>query len=585
MKTWMRHRFMILLVFVIVMVAASATVWRLGYRQALTQLVEQGESDLALAADRLTAQLQRYQELAVLMSSHPVLTDLVEGRGNPRDARMLLLDAADKTTALNIMFADIEGRVLVSAFEGPDESLVKTPYFMRAMHGALGTHHGVSSKDGRRAFYYAAPSFAADGHVQGVLIVSVDVADVEDNWRGDGPAVFFVDEEGLVFITNRSELLLWERRGGDVGLVPPSGAAPPFRAYTQAGHELWRLDWGDYVPKRGLHLVQPLPIIDLIGEAVIDVSPAQRLAGLQAAVVAALILAFGVFLYQAMQRRQVLAEANAILEERVAMRTRALSETNVQLRREITERQEAEKALKKAQEELVQAEKLSALGQMSAGISHELNQPLMAIRQFAENGALFLQRGKEEVASDNLSRISEMAARMARIIKNLRAFARNESEPMGKVDLVQVINTAVELTTPRLKADRVLLEWEPHTHGGAVLAWGGEVRLAQVFVNLINNAADAMMEQEDRRISISIENAERLSVSVRDIGPGIEDPEKMFEPFYSTKAVGSSEGMGLGLSISYGLVESFGGRIRGTNTERGAMFTVELDPWNEEKAA
>ena len=585
MKTWMRHRFMILLVFVILMVTASATVWRLGYRQALTQLVEQGEADLALAADRLTAQLQRYQELAVLMSSHPVLTDLVEGRGDARLAQRLLLDAADKTTALNILFADTQGRVLASAFGGGNEPLLQTSYFTRAMHGALGTHHGVTRQDGRRAFYYAAPSFAADGHVQGVLIVSVDVADVEDNWQGDGPAVFFVDEAGLVFITNRSELLFWERRAGDAGLVPPEGAAPPFRTYTRAGNELWRLDWGDYVPKRGLHLVQPLPIIDLIGEAVIDVSPAQRLAGLQAAVVAALILAFGVFLYQAMQRRQVLAEANAILEERVAMRTRALSETNVQLRREIAERQEAEKALKKAQEELVQAEKLSALGQMSAGISHELNQPLMAIRQFAENGALFLERGKGEVASDNLSRISEMAARMARIIKNLRAFARNESEPMGKVDLVQVVNTAVELTTPRLKADRVALGWKPQSYGQPVLAWGGEVRLAQVFVNLINNAADAMMEQEDRRISIAIENAERLSVSVRDIGPGIEDPEKMFEPFYSTKAVGSSEGMGLGLSISYGLVESFGGRIRGVNTEQGATFTVELDPWNEEKAA
>jgi len=194
-----------------------------------------------------------------------------------------------------------------------------------------------------------------------------------------------------------------------------------------------------------------------------------------------------------------------------------------------------------------------------------------------------MERGKSEKAAENLGRISQMAARMARIIKNLRAFARNESEPMGRVDLVQVLNAAVELTEARLRSETVSLDWIAPEH--PVFAWGGEVRLVQVFVNLINNAADAMSQQEDRRIQIEIHPGERLSVTVRDIGPGIENTEKLFEPFYSTKAVGSSEGMGLGLSISYGLVQSFGGNIRGINTEEGAEFTVELEPCEKEQAA
>ena len=111
------------------------------------------------------------------------------------------------------------------------------------------------------------------------------------------------------------------------------------------------------------------------------------------------------------------------------------------------------------------------------------------------------------------------------------------------------------------------------------------MRLTQVFVNLINNAVDAMMGQEAREIRIAITPGPRLTATVQDIGPGLKQPEKVFEPFYSTKAVGSSEGMGLGLSISYGLVQSFGGNIRGTNTDRGALFTVELDDWKEEDAA
>ncbi|MEM7321175.1 MAG: ATP-binding protein, partial [Pseudomonadota bacterium] len=254
-----------------------------------------------------------------------------------------------------------------------------------------------------------------------------------------------------------------------------------------------------------------------------------------------------------------------------------------QLRREIAERQDAEAALKRAQADLVQAGKLSALGQMSAGISHELNQPLMAIQQFAENGTAFLDRGKSDLAGDNLTRISGLAARMARIIKNLRAFVRNESEPMGQVDLVHVLSTAVELVEPRLRSDKVELVWDKPA--GPVLVIAGEVRLIQVFVNLINNAADAMLDQPHKRIVITLTCDARQSVTIRDTGPGIEDPERIFEPFYSTKAVGSSEGMGLGLSISYGLVQSFGGDIRGRNTEAGAEFTVELDRYQEGKAA
>jgi two-component system C4-dicarboxylate transport sensor histidine kinase DctB len=326
-------------------------------------------------------------------------------------------------------------------------------------------------------------------------------------------------------------------------------------------------------------------VIALQGEILVDVAPARRIAALQAAALAGLCLAFGTLLFLATERRRTLARANAVLETRVAARTEALEVTNSQLRREVRERQEAEAALKRAQEDLVQAGKLSALGQMSAGISHELNQPLMAIQQYAENGAAFLERENPDRAADNLGRIASMADRMARIIKNLRAFARNESEPMGRVDLVQVIDAAVELTAARLEADQVTLDWTAPTGGTPVLAWGGEVRLTQVFVNLINNAADAMLGQEDRAIAIVLRSGPRLRVEVRDIGPGIKEPEKMFEPFYSTKAVGSAEGLGLGLSISYGLVQSFGGHIRGSNTEHGAVFTVELDPWSEEGAA
>ncbi|WP_170463928.1 sensor histidine kinase [Ruegeria arenilitoris] len=576
------HRVWVILGFLFAVGLLSAGVWSYGYRQALSQLSEKAEADLELAADRLSTQMQVYQELAVLMATHPVLRRL-ETPAQKRAARAILLDVADKTSAVNMMYLDRSGRVLASAQPIAQESMSDHPAFQRAMQGAMGSAHGVVDFSGDRTYSYAAPTFGLDGRVEGALIVVADVQDVEQTWRGSTEAVFFIDGDGIVFISNRSDLLFWQREEGQLGLTPPSGEDVDFASVLVGPHEVWKLNWGRYLPSRALHLMLELPVIDMTAEVLVDVAPAQRLAGLQAATVAAICLAFGALLYLATERRRTLAEANAVLETRVAQRTQALTAANMALRREVREREDAEAALKHAQEELIQAGKLSALGQMSAGISHELNQPLMAIQQFADNGSAFLSRGREEKASENLTRISAMAARMARIIKNLRAFARNESEPMGKVNLVHVIDTAVELTEARLRTEDVRLDWAPPKN--PVYAWGGEVRLVQVFVNLINNAADAMSGQDDRLIRIRIEAGDKLAVTVRDIGPGIENSEKLFEPFYTTKAVGSSEGMGLGLSISYGLVQSFGGNIRGTNLETGAEFTVELEPFTEHEVA
>ncbi len=576
------QRVWIVLGFLFAVALLSTGVWSYGYRQALSQLSEKAEADLELASDRLSTQLQVYQELAVLMTGHPHLRNL-QSSDDPSRARALLLEVADKTAAVDVLYADPTGRVLAAAHDVVGGSVAGQPAFERAMQGALGSEHGILRDQGDRFFSYAAPDFAPDGTVSGALVVIADVEDIEQEWRGSTEAVFFVDRDGDVFISNRTDLLFWKRDAGQSGLTPPNGETFTFAAHQVGPFEVWDLGWGPYLPSRALHLSRDLPVIGMTGEVVMDIAPARRLAGLQAATVAAICLAFGALLFLATERRRTLAQANAVLESRVAQRTHALTAANTALRREVYERQEAESALKHAQEELIQAGKLSALGQMSAGISHELNQPLMAIQQFADNGAAFLSRGREERAAENLTRISDMAARMARIIKNLRAFARNESEPMGKVNLVQVINTAVELTEARLRAEKVEMDWVSPAE--PVFAWGGEVRLVQVFVNLINNAADAMSHQDERlvHIRIRIGTGSKLSVTVRDIGPGIENSEKLFEPFYTTKTVGSSEGMGLGLSISYGLVQSFGGNISGSNTERGAVFTVELEHFREKK--
>ena len=582
MHRFMQNRVWLVLGFLLAVGLISAGVWRYAYVQALGSLSRQATSDLALASDRLTGQLQRFREVAVLTADRAEVMAALNGDTGV-DMNRLLQEIADKSASLDLVLLDARGQVRASATGDLPEGAINPSVVRRAWQGALGWAHGQWGQNGPRVFQFAAPVFTADSDVRGVLVAVVDLGYVELDWVGSNPAVFFTDQAGRVFFTNRSEITFWERPPGEPGLLPLGGEALPFRSHYVGRHEIWNMGWGPYLPPVALHVTRFIPVVGFTAEVLADVRPAQALARLQAAAVAGLCLAFGALLFLATERRRTLAEANAQLEARVEARTAALSAANKALRREVVERAEAEAALAQAQADLVQAGKLSALGQMSAGISHELNQPLMAIQSFADNGVQFLDRNDAGRARDNLGRIADMAHRMGRIIKNLRAFARQESAPADRVDVGAVLDSAIELTETRIAAAGVALMVSRAP--GPIWVRGGEVRLGQVFVNLITNAVDAMDGTPDPRLQIGVDCGETVRVTFEDSGPGIDMPDKVFEPFYSTKTSGDQGGMGLGLSISYGIVQSFGGDIRGRNTGTGAVFTVELEALTEAQEA
>ena len=569
-----------LAVFLMVVLTIVVSVWASGYRQALDPVAARGRSDLLLAADRLVIQLQRYREFAVLMADHPDMRE-TQTPGGREKAERVLLRASDKTGTLAAALLSTDGQIVASIGEAIPPNVLEKSFVRRAKFGALGSGRGVlGPREDKRVFYFAAPQFG-NSKIVGIVLVAVSLDALEQDWRGDLPSIFFTDGEGQIIATNRSELLFW-RKDGAKRMVSPDGRHYEAITLDFGPHKIWQQDWSPYVPQTALYITEPLPVVGLIGAAMIDVGPARRIAGLQAALVGAVSLFFGALMFLAIERRRVLADANQVLEERVDERTKALLSVNSELRHEVRERQEAQAALTRAQEELVQAGKLSALGQMSAGISHELNQPLMAIRSYAENGTAFLDRQAPERAAENLTRISDLARRMGRIIQNLRAFSRQESIPPAKIDVVAVLDTAFELTQARLQTAGV--EMEQNVPKGPLWVRAGEVRLAQVLVNLISNAVDAMADSPEKRLIVSVEDGDELSVTVRDTGPGIEEPERLFDPFYTTKKVGGDEGMGLGLSISYGLVQSFGGTIRGSNADGGgAEFTVVLERWTDDE--
>ncbi|HBZ44121.1 MAG TPA: C4-dicarboxylate ABC transporter [Maritimibacter sp.] len=561
---------------------AIAVGWT-AFQDRINRLAEQGEADLALASDRVTGQLFRYRELAVVLSRHPDLKALLTGGGDRALAQEVVQGMADMTGAWDISVVDRTGRIAAGSAGSSAARSPHEPPLARALNGALGTDNEIIAGAGTqtRVFAFAAPVQEDEGRVIGAVMTRVPVSKIENNWPGDAPPVFFTDRAGQIFVTNRSGLILRDRAEG----------MPPLQSAQIAGQEQWLISGGRYLPFRALHLSRDLPTVGLTAEILVDSSGAVASALLWGLIAAGALLTFGAVLYMVGQKRRVLADrleveaaVNARLEARVSDRTRELTSVNADLRREVTERKEAEAALKQAQDDLIQAGKLSALGQMSAGISHELNQPLMAIRSFAENGEQLFDRGKPGVARENLGRISDLARRMGRIIQNLRAFARQESGPITDVDLVGVVEAAMEVTGDKLKRHGVTLVYQPPET--PVMVRGGEVRLQQVIVNLLSNAVDAMDGTSSPRIALSIDAGETVRLTIRDTGPGISHPERVFDPFYTTKQVGSAEGMGLGLSISYGLIQSFGGAIRGANhPDGGAVFTVDLVPAGLEAAA
>ncbi|WP_172328134.1 ATP-binding protein [Mangrovicoccus sp. HB161399] len=596
--TLIRRRLLLVLLVLCGSAAVGLAAWQLSWSSALRLVAARAETDLTQTSERLIAQLQSYRELAVLLSDHPEVEALLRpgfaALGQTlqevtlREAEELLQSIGDKTGALRIAVYRRDGHVTARSDLERETPLplLWQEAAERAFQGALGLATGVDPETARRSFAFAAPVFGQRGAAPtGVLVVAVDLEAIEAEWRADPSAVFFRDMRGRVMLSNRSELVL-------ATMGATGGAFPEYQARQAAGHDLWRIPAGGrYLPKLALHAKRELPQIGMQADVLVNVATARRMALTQTGLAALASLSLGALGLWLLARRdalrgRLLAEAAAkeVLEARVRDRTRELSQANEQLRHEVAERKDAEAQLKAAQDRLVQAGKLSALGEMSAGISHELNQPLMAIQSFSENAQLLLERGRTEVVAQNLARISELGDRMARIIRNLRAFARQENAPVRAVDPVRVINAVLEMSAARIRDSGAAIDWQPPAAPLRVMA--GEVRLQQVVTNLVLNALDAMGTAGGALTIRAEEAGAEVRISVADRGPGLAHPDRIFDPFYTTKEVGPGEGMGLGLSISYGLVQSFGGNIEGHNREGGgAVFTVTLPAPGKEAAA
>ena len=257
----------------------------------------------------------------------------------------------------------------------------------------------------------------------------------------------------------------------------------------------------------------------------------------------------------------------------------SLRALNHRLQREIAERERMQQSLEVAEQSLAQSSKLAALGEMSAAVSHELNQPLAAMKTYLAGARLLVNRNRPEEALSSFKRIDDLIERMGAITKQLKSYARKAGDEFHPVELGDALASALALMEPQLrqrqiKIRRVLPDED-------VLIMGDRMRVEQVMINLLRNALDATQTSADPEIEVILAKGETASLTVRDNGAGIENLNDLFEPFYTTKKPG--DGVGLGLAISSGIVNDLGGRLMARNGhDGGAVFEMQLPILNKD---
>ncbi|WP_323037092.1 ATP-binding protein [Pararhodobacter sp.] len=578
-------------------------------RLFLTQNGRAAGATLTLAVEALEGALRRYQPLPALIAERPQLRALLGNPGNAELAARIneeLRQTAEFVEASDIYVMDLTGLTIAASNADRERSFIGRsfafrPYFRQAREGGLGRYFALGTTSLERGYFYAAP--IRDGaRIVGVVALKFTVDRFETSWRGGASDIIVTDSSDIVFMSNREA---WHFRAlsplSDAAIAQieatrqyPMDRILPLETATRPLGDRFNLisiaGVGEFITAshRIADAGWTVTILEPRG-------PARAQALIVLALMVLLILFGALIAGLFIQRRRRLVERleqirlhRELLEQRVAERTADLNHANRQLVQEIEDRKATEARLRKTQNDLVQAGKLAALGQMSAALSHEFNQPLAAVKVYAENAVTFLDRGRPEDARQNVTLISQMADRMASISKHLRNFARRPQEKIGPVPLYAVLDDALALMDAKLKSAKATVDYTRAAED--ILVMGGQVRLQQVLVNLLSNALDAMETDAAPRIEISVRaQGDRQWVEVRDHGPGLteESLTQLFDPFFTTKIPG--KGLGLGLSISYNIVRDFGGTLAARNhPDGGAVFTVDLvlaDPPLAQKVA
>lgn len=556
-------------------IAATLAV-RHAERQALEEDASRANQQLALYANSLHTLIERYRALPAVLALDPELRSALKGpvstaQQDALNRKLEQINGAAKSSTLELL--DHTGLAvaasnwrLPSSYVGHNYGF--RPYFLQTRTQGTGRFYAVGVTSGIPGYFLSSAVTDDNGEFLGAMVVKLEFPELEREWRQGSDTLLVSDARGIIFIANRAgwryrhlqpltdsdRAELKATRQYDKQPLQPL-AVEPLRRFDDNSH-LARVEAPDGAVD---YLWESLPLttegwtLHLLRRPQIAFED-RRNAGLAAAGLWLALVFLLLFLNQRWRLAKLRQRTREELERLVEERTRDL---------------------RTAQDGLVQSAKLAALGQMSAALAHEINQPLTAQRMQLATLRLLLDHGRVDDAYKAIKPLDDMLTRMAALTGHLKTFARKSPSGLReRLDLAVVVDQALQLLDTRLRDEQIITELHLTRP-----AWvrGDAIRLEQVLINLLRNALDAMADQPLKRLEVRLEADEQLwRLTVSDSGTGIaeEHLSQVFDPFFTTKAVG--DGLGLGLAVSFAIIHESGGRLTADNHENGAQFCVTL---------
>ena len=516
-----------------------------------------------LYAGSIQGAMQRHQVVPLLLARDPFLM-LALRSGQSINVEERLETFRTDTGAGSIFLIDSEGKVTASSgdirrgsYEGDK------PYFTQAI-GDDGTVLSiVDLPDGNRTFHYSR-KVEVEGEFLGVIVVTVDLSQFEEGWRRSRVRVAVSNSEDEILLASEPS---WRGSALPQVLAPAPDPSPVERVLRAARD---RVEAAPFVYIDGSPYLSAEVPVGFRNWKLSFFATIEDVRARVNSILALMIMSLALLTAGALF---ILSRRTRAESRRIQTESRELRLLNRRLSAEIATRQKIERNLKDAEQSLEQASKLAALGQMSAAVSHELNQPLAAMKTYLAGARLLVQRKRPEEALTSFQRIDDLIGRMGGITRQLKSYARKGDVDLERVDLRDSVRAALAMMAPQLGKMKVdiatTLPSEP------VIVEADPLRIEQILVNLLRNGLDAVKAVDDPRIKILLAQGDMILLSVEDNGPGLRDTGKLFEPFYTTKKPG--EGLGLGLAISAGFAAEMGGRLVARDApEGGAVFELIL---------
>lgn len=546
----------------------------------LKELTQVSDERLTLYEMTLDSELRKYEYLPYLISENGMVTTFLTkgGEGVPINRFLKRVNTIAESSVVYIISTD--GIVKAAsnwdrpnAFIGLD--LGFRPYFKDAMEGHEGTFFGVGITRGEPGIYISHPIKDND-KIIGVAVAKIALSPLEHLWKEGGETLFVTDANGVIVLTSRPSWKYMSLTPLDAGTIQEIHDREHYPRF-QLKHLPWktRTRFGfvqetTIGKERFLTNTRGIPGTDWKISYLTPQAPLwERTLGVSLTTFVLLGLAVLTRLFLRERRQREISRQQALEANRIR-------DINHQLEQEVEERKRTEHELRAAQEELIQAGKLAALGEMATAIAHELNQPIAATKTYVASCRLMLKRDKLDDLDPTLLKVSELGDRMAKVTGQLKSFARKTTDKEIEFDLRQAVKEALNLMKHQFVVENCDLKLS--MPGQPVLVLGDRMRMEQVLINLFRNGLDALQDTPEPLIGVRLyEEGDRAVIHVWDNGPGIAEEvgKKIFEPFVTTKKEGI--GVGLGLSISFKIVKDMRGDFRVANRDpRGAEFYIQL---------